>query len=329
MNFRARAARVLAAAGAALWLACGSAQAEDYPSKPIHIVVPFATGGGLDAAARALGEGLTRHLGQPVIVDNKPGGNGIIATSYVARAKPDGYTLYLTVSTPYSMLPALYQRNLGYNPETDYTAVGLLAEFQTVLFVNPGRHLPNVQAYIAYARANPGKLTYASTGSAQILTLATELLKSSAGIDVLQVPFQGSAPALQAVVAGDVDSALLDAGGAAPFIRNGRLTALAVLGDHRISALPDVPTFEEAGVKGVRIPTIWIGVVGPGGMPPAITKRLNGAMAQVLKESQMTTFLENTALTPLPSSPEQMDAQIKSDIQAWGAVIRKLGLKLE
>jgi len=253
--------------------------------------------------SRVLGQGLSRRLGQPVVVENKPGGNGIIATTHVARAKPDGYTLYLCVTTPYSMLPVLYKRPLGYDADKDYTAIGLVAEFQTVLFTNAARNIPSMGAYIAHARANPGKLTYASTGSAQILTLATELLKSSTGIDVLQVPFQGSAPALQAVVAGTVDSALLDAGGAAPFIKSGKLMPLAVLGKQRVSALPDVPTLEEAGVQGVEIPTIWIGVVGPAGVPAPVVHRLNAEINQVLKEREMIDFLRTAALTPLPSTP--------------------------
>ena len=229
MNFVARMTRAAAAAVLSVGSVVASAQA--WPNKAVHIVVPFAAGGGLDGAARKLGQGLSARLGQPVVVENKPGANGIIATQYVARAKPDAHTLYLTVTTPYSMLPELYQRALGYDAEKDYSAVGLVAEFQTVLFVHPARNLKTLGEYIQFAKANPGKLTYASTGSAQILTLATELIKSKVGIDLLQIPYQGSAPALQAVVAGDVDSALLDAGGAAPFIKSGKLTPLAVLGN--------------------------------------------------------------------------------------------------
>lgn len=329
MRFQSIASRLLTTALLVTTTQLAASQPQAYPERPIHIVVPFAPGGGLDGAARVLGQSLAKQLGQPVIVDNKPGGNGIIATTYVARSKPDGYTIYLTVTTPYSMLPALYKRPLGYDAEKDYTAVGLIAEFQTVLFANVSTGISTFKDYIAQAKARPGKLTYASTGSAQILTLATELLKSSAGLDVLQIPFQGSAPALQAVVAGDVDSALLDAGGAAPFIRNGKLTPLAVLGKSRISALPEVPTLEEAGLKGVEIPMIWIGIVGPGQLPAPIVQKLNTAINKAMKEPEMTAFLGNAALTPLSSTPAELDSKIRSDIQAWGSVIRKLGLQLE
>jgi tripartite-type tricarboxylate transporter receptor subunit TctC len=314
---------------AALTLASASALSQTYPEKPIHIVVPFSAGGGLDAAARVLGQGLTKRLGQPVVVENKPGGNGLIATQYVTNAKPDGYTLYLCVTTPWSMLPALYKRPLGYDASKAYTAISLLAEFQTVIFVNPKTGITSMKAYVERAKANPGKLSYASTGSAQPYTLATELLKSKVGIDVLQVPFPGAAPATQSVVAGDVDSAMFDVGGSAPFIKAGRLTPLAVLGKSRVPSLPDVPTLTEAGITGVDIPMIWMGVVGPGGLPPAIVRRLNEEINTVLRGDDMTALLAAQSLTPLVSTPEQMDAQIKGDIKSWGAVIKQLGIQLD
>ncbi|WPG41091.1 tripartite tricarboxylate transporter substrate binding protein [Variovorax sp. EBFNA2] len=314
---------------AALTITSAGAGAQVYPDKPIRIVVPFSAGGGLDAAARVLGQGLTKRLGQPVIVDNKPGGNGLIATQYVTGAKPDGYTLYLCVTTPWSMLPALYKRPLGYDANKDYTAISLLAEFQTVIFVNPKTGIQSMKGYIAHAKANPGKLSYASSGSAQPYTLATELLKSKVGIDVLHVPFAGAAPATQSVVAGDVDSAMFDVGGAGPFIKAGRLTPLAVLGKTRVPSLPEVPTLSEAGITGVDIPMIWMGVVGPGNLPPAIVRKLNEEINTVLRSDEMTALLASQSLTPLVASPAQMDAQIKSDIKSWGAVIRQLGVQLD
>ncbi|VTU39636.1 Argininosuccinate lyase [Variovorax sp. PBL-H6] len=314
---------------AAFSLAAATAAAQVYPTKPIHIVVPFSAGGGLDAAARVLGQGLGKRLGQPVVVENKPGGNGLIATQYATSAKPDGYTLYLCVTTPWSMLPALYKRPLGYDANKDYTAISLLAEFQTVIFVNPKTGITSMKGYIERAKANPGKLSYASTGSAQPYTLATELLKSKVNIDVLQVPFPGAAPATQSVVAGDVDSAMFDVGGSAPFIKAGRLTPLAVLGKSRVPSLPEVPTLTEAGVTGVEIPMIWMGVVGPGGLPQAIVRKLNEEINTVLRGEEMTALLAAQSLTPLAASPEQMDAQIKGDIKSWGAVIKQLGLQLD
>ncbi|CAN7576442.1 MULTISPECIES: Bug family tripartite tricarboxylate transporter substrate binding protein [unclassified Variovorax] len=314
---------------AALTLASAGALSQAYPDKPIRIVVPFSAGGGLDAAARVLGQGLTKRLGQPVIVENKPGGNGLIATQYVTGAKPDGYTLYLCVTTPWSMLPALYKRPLGYDANKDYTAISLLAEFQTVIFVNPKTGITSMKGYIDRAKANPGKLSYASTGSAQPYTLATELLKSKVGIDVLHVPFAGAAPATQSVVAGDVDSAMFDVGGSAPFIKAGRLTPLAIVGKSRVPSLPDVPTLTEAGITGVDIPMIWMGVVGPGGLPPAIVRKLNEEINTVLRGDEMTALLAAQSLTPLVASPEQMDAQIRADIKSWGAVIKQLGVQLD
>lgn len=317
------------AAAASLAFAATSALAQSYPDKPIRIVVPFSPGGGLDATARALGQGLTKRMGQPVIVENKPGGNGVIATHYVATSKPDGYTLYLCVTAPWSMLPALYKRPLGYDAAKDYTAVALVAEFQTVIFVNPKTKITTMKGYLDHARTNPGKLTYASTGTAQPYTLATELIKSKSGIDVLQVPFPGAAPAIQAVVAGDVDSAMFDVGGSSPFIKAGRLTPLAVLGKSRVPSLPEVPTLAEAGITGVDIPMIWMGIVGPGGLPPAVVQKLNTEINAVLRSEEMTSMLAAQSLTPLPTTPEQMDAQIKGDVRAWGGLIRQLGLQLD
>jgi len=328
MTLRRPLLRALTAA-AFLPLTAVCAFAQSYPEKPIRIVVPFSPGGGLDAAARALGQGLTKRMGQPVIVENKPGGNGVIATNYVASSKPDGYTLYLCVTAPWSMLPALYKRPLGYDAAKDYTAVALVAEFQTVVFVNPKTKITTLKSYIDHARTNPGKLSYASTGTAQPYTLATELVKSKTGIDVLQVPFPGSAPAIQAVVAGDVDSAMFDVGGSAPFIKAGRLTPLAVLGKNRIPSLPEVPTVTEAGLTGVDIPMIWMGIVGPGGLPAAVVQKLNAEINAVLRSDEMANMLASQSLTPLPATPEQMDAQIKGDVRDWGGLIRQLGLQLD
>lgn len=314
---------------AALTIASVGAQSQAYPDKPIRIVVPFSAGGGIDATARVLGQGLSRRLGQPVIVDNKPGGNGLIATQYVTAAKPDGYTLYLCVTTPWSMLPALYKRPLGYDANKDYTAISLLAEFQTVIFVNPKTGIKSMRGYIEHAKANPGKLSYASSGSAQPYTLATELLKSRMGIDVLHVPYLGAAPATQSVVSGDVDSAMFDVGGSTPFIKAGRLTPLAVLGKNRVSSLPEVPTLTEAGITGVDIPMIWMGVVGPGGLPTAIVRKLNEEINFVLRSDEMTTLLAAQSLTPLTATPAQMDAQIKTDIKSWGSLIAQLGIHID
>ncbi len=305
------------------------ALAQAYPDKPIRIVVPFSPGGGLDVAARTLGKGLSDRMGQPVIVENKPGANGIIATTHVVQSKPDGYTLYLTVTSPWSMLPALYQRPLGYDAAKDYTAIALLAEFQTVIITNPKTQVSTLQELIARAKASPGKLSYSSTGSAQPYTLATELFKSKVGIDILQVPYPGAAPAVQAVAAGDVDVAMFDMGPAGPLIKAGRLKPLAVMSKSRLATLPDVPTLAEAGVPGVDVPTIWMGFVGPANLPPAIVSKLNLEINQVMRSPEMKALFEAQQLTPLHSTPEQMDAQIKSDTQTWGALIRRLNIRLE
>jgi tripartite-type tricarboxylate transporter receptor subunit TctC len=312
-------------------LACSAMHclAQSFPTKPIHIIVPYNAGGALDAAARTLANGLTKRYGQPVLVENKPGANTLIATRYVLSSKPDGYTLYLTATTPFSMLPALYKTPLGYDAKKDYTPVVVMAEVQSVLFANPNKKINTLTALVEQAKTNPGKLTFSSSGTAQPYTLATELLNSKLGIQLLQIPFQGAAPAIQAVVAGDVDIGLQDVGGTSAFIKAGRLVPLAVTSKKRLPSLPDVPTIAEAGFSGVDIPEVWIGIVGPAGMPVDIVKNLNEAITAQLSSPEMTAFLTTWSLGAIGGTSEQMDVRMKSDAEVWGLIIKKLGLQVE
>ena len=304
------------------------AHADTYPSKPIRLIVPFNPGGSLDALARRLAPGLSTRLGQSVIVENKAGGNTIIATQFVANAPPDGYTLYLTLSSPYSMLPSLYKKPLPYDPKGGYTPIGSAAEIIYGLTVNKERNLNTVKEYVDFAKKNPGKLTYGSTGSGQALTLSMELLKSQLGVDTLHVPFTGQGPVVQALVGGQVDSALMDVGLAEGHIKTGKIKMLALVGNKRNASLPDVPTMAEAGVK-LDIPPLWMGFVGPKGLPQPIVDKLNDALNKEMRSPELAPWLGTAALAPMTGTPAEMDALIKSETVVWSRVIRELGVTLD
>lgn len=305
-----------------------SALAQAFPSKPIRIIVPFNPGGALDALARKLAPGLGTRLGQSVIVENKAGGNTIIATQYVAGAVPDGQTLYLTLSAPYSLLPHLYKRALPYDPARDYTPVGVATEIMYGLVVNAALNINSVTEYVEYAKKNPGKLSYGSSGPGQALSLSMELLKSQLGIETLHVPFNGSAPVMQALAAGQVDSALMDIGLAQPFVKAGKVKVLAIVSKRRSPAVPDVPTMAEAGVN-LDIPPLWIGVVGPRGMAASTVARLNEAIGNELRSPQLAGLLDTLSLAPMPTTPAEMDARIKAESAVWSTAVTKLGIQLD
>jgi tripartite-type tricarboxylate transporter receptor subunit TctC len=299
-----------------------------FPERVIRIVVAYPPGGPLDFVARLLSPGVAKRLMQPVVVENRPGGNGLIAAQYVASAKPDGHTLHLCLTTPYSMLPAMHRRPLAFDPNAR-TDILLAAAVQSVLVVHPRTGMKSMKDYISRAAQNPGLLTYASPGTAQIFTLAKELLKVQLSLDVRQIPYQGVAPALQAVLAGTVDCALLDVGTTAPHVAAGRLVPLCVLGKQRPSAMPSVPTLEEVGLHAIDIPLIWIGVVAPPEVPPAIADRLNSEFNKELQEPAVQLALAQQSLDPLGGSSTQLKRSIDNDTRIWGTLIRKLDLRLE
>lgn len=321
--------KTLACASALVAATGAFAQAPTFPSKPIKIVVPFNPGGGLDALARKLAPGLGARLGQSVIVENKAGGNTIIATQYVANAPADGHTLYLTLSAPYSLLPHLYKtRALPYDPARDYTPVAVTTEIMYGLVVNTGRGIHSVKEYVDFAKKNPGKLSYGSSGPGQALSLSMELLKSQLGLETLHVPFNGSAPVMQALAAGQVDSALMDIGLAEPFVKAGKVKILAIVSKRRSAVVPDVPTMAEAGVN-LDIPPLWIGVVGPRGLPASIVTRLNEEIGKEMRTPQVAEFLNTFSLAPMHSSPAEMESRIKAESALWSKTVTRLGVQLD
>ena len=269
------AAFVLAACGLALPF---SAPAQPYPNRLVCLVAPYAPGGGLDVVARALAQQLSEALGQTVLVDNRPGANSVIGTEQVARAPADGYTLLITLVSHYAM--PFISRSVRYDPVKDFTPITILGKAPQTLFVHPSSGITSVKELIAYAKANPGKVSYATSGAGTSQHLGGELLNHIAGIDLTHAPYKGGAPALNDVLGGQIPIGILLYSNIRPHLASGRLRALAVIESTRAKVAPDLPTVAEAGVPGFAVPDTWIGVMGPAGLPREVVSRLN---AEILK----------------------------------------------
>src|SRR5712671_798725 len=292
--FRIRALTIALLTVALLMLALaplGGAAAQDFPSRPVRFVVPYAAGGSGDLLARLLGNKLAAIWGQQVVVDNRPGAGGLIGTEFAARSEADGYTLYLATDGPLTIAATLYKR-VPYDWKRDFAPVSMLAMGYQVLLI--GRSLPaqNVQELVALARQKPGELNYASIGIGSAPHLGAELFKSVAKVDITHVPYRGSsAQAIAALIAGDVSMFLVGTSTAVPHIQGGKLRALAVTAPSRVDGLPDVPTFAEAGLPGVDV-SLWFAVLVPGGTPPAIVKKLNADIVQAVADPEFKQALQ-------------------------------------
>jgi tripartite-type tricarboxylate transporter receptor subunit TctC len=326
----ARSAKI--AASAALLLAsaiCASAQpATDatYPNQPIRIVVPFTPGGTSDILARGIGQRLSDALGQPVVVDNRAGGGANIGATHVAKSAPDGYTLFV-ISTVHAINATLYTR-LAYDPVRDFTPIALIAETSQVLVVDPDLPVRSVADFIAYAKARPGALNYATVGSGSQPHLSAVLFDRMTGISMTHVPYRGAAEAMTGLLGKHVHLTFATAPSAVPFVKSGQLRALAVTTPARIAALPDVPTMIEAGVPGYVVAG-WNGLVGPVGMPAAIVDKLNAAVVKSVKEPAMQRFLLEQGAEPRTGAPQEFGAYIRDEVDKWAKVVRDSGAQVE
>jgi tripartite-type tricarboxylate transporter receptor subunit TctC len=316
--------RAILGLGAAL-LSGAPAVAQTYPSKPIRLVVGYSAGGGNDLIARIVAAKLQEKLGQPIVVDNKPGAQSIVAAELVAKAQPDGYTLLVAPSGPMTINPAVYAK-LPYDPMKDFAPISLLAEFPLLLVVGADQPIKSVRELIDYGRANPGKANYAS--SATPFQLAAELFNQRTGSKFQHIPYRGSGDAAQAVASGQVLMTIADTGPIAGPLGAGKLRALAITADKRDPAFPDVPTLAEAGVPNVTI-SLWTGLVAPAGTPNEIVARLNKAIAETLALAEVTTALDKIAVTPRGTTPEQYRVLIARDAARWKAVATAANIKLE
>ena len=321
---------VLRACVAATFASIGlsAAHAQGYPTRPVTMVVPFAAGGSSDILARAFGASLAARLGQPVIIENKPGAGGIIASDYVARAQPDGYTLLFGTIGTHAINPVL-KKTLPFDVSKSLTAIGRLQDGPLVLVVNPSLQVKNLQGLIDYARANPDKLSYASAGIGAISHLGGELFKSEAKVEIVHVPYKGGGAAMPDLLGGQVQLMLETIPNTLSSVRAGKLRALAISSDKRSASLPDVPTFKESGLKGLDV-TTWTGLFGPANLPADIASRLNGEIAKVATDRDYITRIEQTGSeVAKPMSGEQFAAFVASEVTRWRKVAQAAGVQPE
>ena len=316
--------RVLTVA-AALLLA-GSVLAQGYPSKPIKFVVPFSAGSATDIVARAVGEAMSRNMGQPIVIENKLGAGGTIAAAQVARSEPDGYTV-LVHSSGHALNPALY-KNLGYDTVKDLTGVTTLAAIPNVLVVNPAKGWKTQADLIAAVKAAPGKYNYASAGVGSGTHMNAEIFRLQAGLDALHVPYKGTPDAMSNVIGGSNDWFFAPLASALPLIRDGRLQALSVSTKARSSALPEVPTSIEAGLPASDY-TLWVGMIVPSATPAAVVTKLHDEAVKALASPELKERMAKLGADPFPQSPEAFNAYIQSEMTVAERVVKAAGLKTQ
>ena len=301
---------------------------QDFPTRPVRFIVPYAAGGSGDLLARLLGNKLAAIWGQQVVVDNRAGGGGLIGTEFAARSDPDGYTLYLATDGPLTVAASLYKR-VSYDWKRDFAPVSMLAMGYQVLIVRASLPARNLQELIALARQKPGELNYASIGIGSAPHLGAELFKSVAKVDVTHVPYRGSsAQAISALLAGDVAMFLVGTSTAVSHIQSGALRGLAVTAGNRVDGLPDVPTFAEAGLPGVDV-SLWFAVLVPNGTPAPIIKKLNADIAQIVADPDFKQALAVRGFDAVSSSPEELAQFLDKDYVKFRDLIQKLGLQVE
>ena len=300
--------------------------ADTFPSRPIRFVIPAPPGGGTDAVGRIVGTKLTELWGQQVVIDNRGGAQGGIATALVAKAAPDGYTILFAYTGPISVNPHLY-KDPGYNALKDFAAVTRLTQQPMLLTAHPAVPATNMKELVAFAKQNPGKLSFASSASGQ--QVAGELLKLATGTNILHVPYKGAGPAVLDLLGGNVNLMISNPTSVVPHIKAGRLRAIGVLGGKRIEALPDVPTAPEAGYPELGNVIEWYGVVAPAATPKPVVAALNAGFLRALASSDVLQRLNQIGLTASPSTPEDFDRQIREDFARWGKVVKASGAKLD
>jgi tripartite-type tricarboxylate transporter receptor subunit TctC len=306
-------------------LATSSAFAQSYPSKPITLVAPFSAGGALDLIARSVGQKLQDEWGQSVVIDNKAGAAGIIGTQHVARAAPDGYTILLGATTTHGINPSLYQK-LPYDAVKDFTPVSLVATIPHILVVHPSLPVNSVSDFIKYAKSKPG-LAFGSAGIGSPHHLAGEMLKTQAQIDLLHVPYKGSAPAMVAVMSGEVNFMSVEVTAAMPHIRSGKLKPIAVAAPKRIPGF-DLPTFAESGLPGFEV-TAWYALFAPKGTPKDVVAKLNSATVKAVGMKDVKEKFASLGAVPVGGTPDELAVYVKAELGRWSAAVKTSGAKAE
>ena len=314
---------VLVAAMSALFSA--ALYADDYPSRSVTIVNVFGAGGGSDTVCRIIANKLGPALGQPVIVEDRPGADGALAALYVHHQPSDGYTLMMATNSPLSADPYLH-KDVNYDPVKDFVPITRVGSFTLMLVVDPKLPIHSVQEMIDYAKANPGKLTYASGNTAGIVALET--IKHDAGISMLHVPYKSTAPALEDIIGGRVSMMLADFTSAMPHVNAGTVRPIAVSRIRRSTLFPDLPTMDEAGIKGFNLDT-WAGLVAPAGTPPQIVAKLNGALRPIIDSPEVQARFKNVGFEGFSSTPEELGNFIKAQLALWGKMIKDANVQLD
>jgi tripartite-type tricarboxylate transporter receptor subunit TctC len=299
--------------------------AQQYPTKPVRIVVPFAPGGGSDFIARFMAQRLTAGLGQQVIVENKPGAGGMLGIEQGVKSPADGYTLTLIASS-YTVNPSIYK--FTFDPVSDITPIIQLSQGPLLVVVRPSLPVKSTQELIAMAKAKPGQVNFASSGQGSVIHMATELFQSMAGIKMNHIPYKGTGPALTDTIGGQTDVFFSSTATAVPHVQSGKLRAIAVTTSKRIPALANVPTVSESGVKGYDV-ILWHGLIGPKGLPRPIVDRINAEAGKALKVKETADQLQNDGVAPAGGTPEQFLAQIRKEIGIWRKVAAAAGVKAE
>ncbi|HEY9224794.1 MAG TPA: tripartite tricarboxylate transporter substrate binding protein [Variovorax sp.] len=311
-----------------LWAATNAvAQSAAYPAKPIRWIVPYAAGGGSDFLARTIGQTLSTQVGQPVLVDNKPGGNTALAAAETARAPADGYTVLSADNGTMVFNPALY-KSLSYSPTKDLAPVTLMGRFPMILVVGANSGIASAQDFIAQARAKPGSMNYASAGAGSPHHLAMELLKVQSKVFMVHVPYRGAAPALADVAGGQVPAMMVDMAAGAGFIKGGKVKALAVANATRLPQLPDVPTFAELGIKNVEAAAL-VGMVVPAATPPDVINALNKSVVAAINEPGVRKRLIDFGVEPVGNTPAQFAELLRNETTRWHKLITDLKITLD
>jgi tripartite-type tricarboxylate transporter receptor subunit TctC len=303
------------------------ALAQAYPTKPVRLVVPFPPGGSTDIVARIVAQKLGDRIGQPLVVENRGGAGGTIGTEAVAKAAADGYTLGFASTSTHAVAPAVYAK-LGYDPIKDFAPISLVAVTPYLLVVNPKVPVNSLKDFVDYVKPRPGKFNYASAGTGSTTHLAMEMLKSSAGLFILHIPYNGNGPAGTAVIAGDVEFLFGSLPALLPHAKSGRVRSIAVGTPKRSPSLPDVPTVAESGFPGFDA-SLWLAVMAPAGTPAAVISRLNKETVAVVKSPETAQALDKAGAEPVTSTPAELTKMVADGIKKYAATVKRAGVKVE
>ncbi|HXF65697.1 MAG TPA: tripartite tricarboxylate transporter substrate binding protein [Burkholderiales bacterium] len=309
-----------------LALAPLAAHAQNYPTRPVRLIVPFPPGGSLDVVARPLAAKMSELMGQQVVVDNRSGASGNIGSELVARAAPDGYTALIN-TLPLVVNPSMFSK-LPFDVTRDLAPVSLLAAAPFVLVVHPSVPAKTVKELVALAKSRPGKMNYASAGNGTNLHIAAELFKNLTATDIVHVPYKGGGPALTAVLAGESDMSFLSVIAAAPYVKAGRMRGIAVTTTRRSAVLPELPTVAEAGVKGYEFAS-WFAILVPAGTPQSVIAALNGFITKALRSPELQERLGREGTDIIASTPEELGAHLKAELARWARVVKQAGIRAD